>query len=694
MKLKTIYVWIEKFKNIEQEGFNLSGDFYIEKIENNKFYIKKFNNILYYHPFINIKAFVGKNGSGKSAILEFLLLYLSNLNISKHLKGFLIILDEDKNIFYIKNYGTDISIKHIELDESIKENYELKNLNEFHSNLEKYLYNIFINYAIDYPSTTFWEVIKLNNLRLNEPFYINRRKNFVLSPIKSWNKINIDILYKEFANDYFFIRREFDLSDDEIEKLIQENFEDENFTFYPEKFKLGLNKIKYIFKIEGILTSQRKINIDYLFRAFKENKFDLFILDEQNMNNTRKKLVLLGLIYIYFQYKLYNQGDELSNLLYYALKYLTALTENFNKNLYNKLLRITSLIIKISIDTDSLNENRNSLKVIFSKWKRELSVYKSDEPIIEYMEYILNDKSSINLFKEYKKYDLSDIPLTNLLLNLPDFMDIYLIDKANRSFNDLSFGEKLLNFLLLKILRAIKEAQDKYSDKISTINLLYDEFDIGLHPEMQRKFVNFLINITEFVNKNLKQNLYFNIFISTHSPFIVSDIPKSNISFIENGKEKEEFEENENTFGANLYDILAKGFFLKNSIGLYSERFIKALSTMLTLIFAIKYYKKYNDDFLLRRLEERLREDLKKEISLKEIFEKNRKNFIEFLEKDKVIDKEFLPFFIKKDLNKNEINEIDQILQKEQIKFYIEHLIGEPIIRKNLEEIFNKINSL
>ncbi len=676
MKLKIVYVWIKNFKNIEREGFNLSGDFYIDKTENNKFLIKKFNNIACYSSFINIKAFVGKNGSGKSAILEFLLLYLSNLkNISEHLEGFLLLLDEDKKVFYVKNMFK----ANIELNDDIKENYKLKEIEESSLELEQYLYNIYINYAIDYLSTTFWEIIESNNLRLNKPFYINKKNNFVLSPIKSWNKINVDIIHKEFANDYFFIRRELNLSDERIKKLIEENFEDENFTFYPEKFKLGLNKIKYTFKIEGILTSKENINIDYLFRAFKEKDFDLFILNKENMGDTKKKLILLGLIYIYLQYKprQFNQKNEYDELFYKIYKYLTILTQNFSEHLYNEVLKIVSSIKNIDMD---------SLREIFYHWKENLKIYKSDEPVIKYMEYVFNTKNSIRSFLEYEKYDPSD---DFLIEYLPDFMDLYLIDQNGRKFTDLSFGEKLLNFLLLKILRIIKEAKDKYKSEINTINILYDEFDIGLHPEMQRKFINFITNITKLVNEYFNNKLFFNIIISTHSPFIISDIPKNNISFIKDGKEKEEFKENENTFGANLYDILAKGFFLKNSIGLYSEKFIKSLSTILALVFAIKYYEKYKDSFLLRRLEEQLRKDLKIEKNINEI----KQNFNKFLEENNIIEEELLSFFVKRNENNNKMK-IDEILQQENIKYYIENLIGEPIIRKNLEDILEKIENL
>ena len=69
--MELVYLWVEKYKNIEKQGFNFSPRFHCEYKENkltidkNEDYIPDFfgNNI-------NITAIVGKNGSGKSSVLE------------------------------------------------------------------------------------------------------------------------------------------------------------------------------------------------------------------------------------------------------------------------------------------------------------------------------------------------------------------------------------------------------------------------------------------------------------------------------------------------------------------------------------------------------------------------------------------------------------------------------------------------
>jgi len=55
------------------------------------------------------------------------------------------------------------------------------------------------------------------------------------------------------------------------------------------------------------------------------------------------------------------------------------------------------------------------------------------------------------------------------------------------------------------------------------------------------------------------------IFI-THSPFILSDIPKENVIFLEKGKQVYPFEDNQQTFGANIHTLLSHGFFMKDGL--------------------------------------------------------------------------------------------------------------------------------
>lgn len=93
------------------------------------------------------------------------------------------------------------------------------------------------------------------------------------------------------------------------------------------------------------------------------------------------------------------------------------------------------------------------------------------------------------------------------------------------------------------------------------INLILDEAEICFHPEYQRLFLSRLI----YMIKSLWLNRHcaFNIIIATHSPFILSDIPRENILYLDKGKARNR-EDFISPLAANISDILYQSFFLNN----------------------------------------------------------------------------------------------------------------------------------
>ena len=115
--------------------------------------------------------------------------------------------------------------------------------------------------------------------------------------------------------------------------------------------------------------------------------------------------------------------------------------------------------------------------------------------------------------------------------------------------------------------------QESHRVRYRNINLILDEVEICFHPEFQRRFVYELLDYIKrlFMNRNAS----FNILIATHSPFILSDIPQSNILYLEDGKMVMP-EGIKNPFAANICDILYQSFFLKQGfVGEYARKKIK-----------------------------------------------------------------------------------------------------------------------
>ena len=165
--------------------------------------------------------------------------------------------------------------------------------------------------------------------------------------------------------------------------------------------------------------------------------------------------------------------------------------------------------------------------------------------------------------------------------------DILLKEKNSRkevySFSKLSSGEKQLVYTASSILYHIRNIDSvditkkgsKRRIKYSHINIILDEIELYFHPEFQRQFVNNLIRSIE--NMHFEDIKSINIQMATHSPFILSDIPKNNVLFLENGKPAVERMQ-ENTFGANIHTLLQNGFFLNGvPIGDFAKQKINQL---------------------------------------------------------------------------------------------------------------------
>lgn len=112
------------------------------------------------------------------------------------------------------------------------------------------------------------------------------------------------------------------------------------------------------------------------------------------------------------------------------------------------------------------------------------------------------------------------------------------------------------------------------------VNLVMDEVEICFHPEYQRRFISEMIGYIERLGLN--KNMAFNILIATHSPFILSDILKGNIVYLDDGKNANITDEFKNPFCANICDLLYQSFFLKEGfIGEYSRQKLRSIFLLL-----------------------------------------------------------------------------------------------------------------
>lgn len=94
------------------------------------------------------------------------------------------------------------------------------------------------------------------------------------------------------------------------------------------------------------------------------------------------------------------------------------------------------------------------------------------------------------------------------------------------------------------------------------VNVIFEEVELYFHPEYQRTLINYLL--TQIERAKLKHIKGIQLMFVTHSPFILSDLSKRNILYLSKKKKPRPEEE---TFAANIYDLLDDHFFLKETIG-------------------------------------------------------------------------------------------------------------------------------
>jgi len=163
---------------------------------------------------------------------------------------------------------------------------------------------------------------------------------------------------------------------------------------------------------------------------------------------------------------------------------------------------------------------------------------------------------------------------------------IYSEDRIE--FSRLSSGEKqkiyVINSILyhLRNLDSVSESGNDKLNKYNYVNVFLDEIELCFHPELQRMFI---LELRDTLKKlNLKYIYGLNFCFVTHSPFLLSDIPSTNILLLDNmDKNKKlgvtfplKYDTNsKKTFAANIHDLLVDGFFMDGSIGAFAESTIK-----------------------------------------------------------------------------------------------------------------------
>ena len=642
-------------KNLNQGDFYKfyqDYDFIIDEKENNVVEIKHISSVpkSLYGENISVSAVVGKNGSGKSTIVELFSLFvfclakeLDLINI-KDFKEIHELSFKDQNrlnnelesfklfnceIYFLIDNEIHGLIKNKKGFESIlfekttsknpkedlfisKSKLELSNLitksekNKFLTN--SFFYSILANYSL-YGLNTNETGIWLRSIFHKNDGY---QTPIVLNPMRTEGKIDINKLTylskSRLLGNVFKELKEGQKEEDSLRSLVNSKIvhkiilelDFRKFTVVDEYNLKPNQNANHILDI-----GDKSIYLEFTEKNKIRNKFDYFnllikafypehkLIGAQLTNSKIKRVCreyilkkIEGIVKTYPQFKAYKNKVFRSNAKEETIvKYFNHLASDFTHStfkirqalnflffdLYNlkNESNITYELTTISKSgiADNVNKKRNEL--LDNELNRNKELWNVDPGMNDLED---NNKSS------YRKHSL-----TNYLP--PSFFEIDFDFKNEGSFKDLSSGEKQIIYSINSIIYHLINLDSIYSmdieDGISykCFNIVLDEIELYFHPEFQRIFINELIkSLNSFKGFDYKYNIIF----LTHSPFILSDIPISNILKLDQGDIQNKSNEEE-TYASNVHDLLANDFFLENGfMGEYAKQKIKDLLKYLT----------------------------------------------------------------------------------------------------------------
>ncbi|MEB3041897.1 AAA family ATPase [Capnocytophaga gingivalis] len=500
---------------------------------------------------IQISALVGKNGSGKSSLLE--LLYASCYVIAISQK---ILYDEMVDveglkvaIFYnIGNNYYEIEITNSEV-KCYNINDETKTTKENDEVLKDFFfYTIAVNYSL----------YGLNEKVLGNWISALFHKNdgyqtpLVINPYRREGNINVNselhLAQTRLITNILLTDNKEILSGKEIDSVC---------------FELDSKKYKDKKEKENIIVESSKATFDEIYeKLYKENHILEKDKEKENphfedlMNYILCKIKKISEVYKEYRDIAPFEGNKVSQ------KFLEKLVDD-KSHITLKLRQVLNII------------RFNLLEDKDSKWEeKENGVLHFKLKIDDFIKRIKEVNTS-----NPKKDELIPIGCYRFIINVKN--DTKNNDSVS-NINVMSSGEQHLVHTMQSVLYHILNVNSVHNSKESKnkyeyINIIFDEIELYFHPEYQRRFVFELLERLDSLKKgnHIPKIKGINILFCTHSPFILSDIPKQNVLFL---GEKKDFK----TFGANITTLLANSFFMENLIGEFAKNKINEVIRWIT----------------------------------------------------------------------------------------------------------------
>ena len=637
--MELIYYWIDdQEENLREIELNFGGEYILKygkskkvlKIIRNENYIESFFNKESQSEIVNITGIIGKNGAGKSSILNYIkrFFYIGGMPLYKIGEDYLLkkaiiaikikeeltifindeLVDNHSNIIYDKSIKVNIVMYGNKQKDNLVGRKIIEGTEKFKNTACVYMSNVFDMVVPEYNSKVeygYYDIstngiidelekglIGVGDSRVDKYLYIDEKTQYISNNpnISSLRKFKLNRIFQQLkyisdsSENYQYINDNKFKLPEEIIVTTDYNYKEEDiFSRYKDDKISIVGKIIYK-KLEDEVSNSFNVEIKKKYITYRSivNRMMISYLDDMD------RLTSKGGIYSQWL------NDNIASIEYEKVK---------EKKVTDIIDSIYYAIKKTIDQCKDIDESLNRFKYKTESYEEIKNKHKSYCKFLDNIEKIIFENNNtkcrglikpsnmtIGVLNKTKSIKPASITLAkegelvitlneNSLDDINSLMRMYLNIESTQDFmifkwRNISSGE----YILLDTYSKLYSLKDKIKQK--NILLIIDEGELYLHPEWQRQYINILVEYIPKIYKGKSVQIIF----ASNSPFLASDMPKNNIIALkkdDNGIYLADNISSRETFGANISKLLGESFFMKNTMGDFARHKIESVIDIL-----------------------------------------------------------------------------------------------------------------